>query len=139
MSLFKKSTPKQTAKPVTQSISYPIEISFWDDHYEGISKLLEECEIDLNTLHASGYCNGKLVPEPDNDYDPNAVMVYAAPKGRGKTYHHIGYIPSEDALLIRSDIKKVVAGTHYWSIRISFDARDGLSFTIGLHESKFNR
>lgn len=139
MGLFKKTAPKPAPAPVAQSVSYPIEVVYWRDHYEALSQLIKSSDLDLNDLKASGNFSCKLVPEPDNEYDKNAVKVSAALKGRGKkTWYDIGYIPSEVNQEIRADIKKVVAGTHYWSLRISFDARNGLILSIYLNESAFN-
>lgn len=136
MSLFKK-TVKQVEQPVTQSITYPLDIVYWKDHYEAISDLIKSSDMDLNNLHASESFKGKLVPEPDNEHDPKAVKVFASLRGNNKKWYDIGYISSNDNELIRPDIKKVVAGTHYWTVRIYFDARMGLLISISLRESKF--
>jgi hypothetical protein len=37
-----------------------------------------------------------LVPEPQNEYDPNAIKVVASDR------HHLGYIPSDMADFVRS-------------------------------------
>lgn len=37
-----------------------------------------------------------LVPEPDNEYDPNAIKVVAEDR------HHLGYIPTEQTDFVRS-------------------------------------
>lgn len=47
-----------------------------------------------------GYFNGVLVPEPKNDYDPNAIMIKCED---GK---HIGYIPEDTTDSIRNVIGK---------------------------------
>ena len=39
----------------------------------------------------------RLVPEPDNPYDPRALAIHAAHAGK---VHHIGYMPREDAARI---------------------------------------
>ena len=134
MSLFKK--PANT-NAQTPSISYPVEVAYWKDFYESISHLLADAGVDLNTLRGSGHFNCKLILDIENEQDPNAVKVYAAPTGRSKTYYEIGYVPSDYTLLIRPDIKKVVSGSHYWSIRWYFDVKKGLELSIYLNESKF--
>ena len=124
-------------KQEVPAMRYPIEIKYWQDHYPALSQLFKDAEADLYDLKFSKSFKGKLVPEPDNPHDPNAVMVYAAPKGRNKTFHHIGYVPAEFAQAIRPDIKKVVAGTHYWSISIQFDISEGLYTALYCRESQF--
>lgn len=44
-----------------------------------------------------------LVPEPTNQYDPNAIKVMSS-EG-----HHLGYVPKEDCLDILSWIDEAVA------------------------------
>ena len=134
MSLFKKSTPVTAPDPI---LTYPVEVVFWKDHYTSLSELFKAAEIDLNEMRGSGYLNCKLVPEPDNENDPDAVKVYAAVKGNKKDWYDIGYITSDFNREIRPDIKKVVAGTHYWSLRWYFDVKNGLELSIKLHESQF--
>jgi len=41
------------------------------------------------------HANFRLVPEPENEYDPNAIKVEI--ESENDTYQHIGYIPKEMA------------------------------------------
>ena len=43
-----------------------------------------------------GHVNCALVPEPNNEYDPNAIKIVAEDR------HHLGYIPSEQTDMVRS-------------------------------------
>ena len=42
----------------------------------------------------------KLVPEPDNKYDPNAIAVFVS-MGAGHGYIDVGYIPKDHAKVIK--------------------------------------
>ena len=137
MGLFSKSVKPMQVKSSVRSISYPIEVRSWSIHVESIRKLLEATGINLNECKVSEYLRCKVVPEPDNESDPNALKVYAAPKGRSKEFFDIGYVPSEFAPDMRGDVKKVVAGSHYWSLLMRFDVFQGISFSLKLEESKF--
>lgn len=138
MSLFKK-TPVQSALRPVENVIYPIEVKFWQNHRQAIIELLGF--YDLNELkdgRLTDYLKCKLIPEPENEHDKNAIKVYAGPRG-SKTSEllDIGYIPSDMNVSIRTDMKKAVAGTHYWSLRMTFDLIYGLSFELSLRESKF--
>lgn len=137
MGLFSKSVKPTQVKKVIRSVTYPIEVRSWSIHVESIRKLLEATGINLNECKVSEYLRCKVVPEPDNESDPNALKVYAAPKGRSKEFFDIGYVPSEFAPDMRGDVKKVVAGSHYWSLLMRFDVFEGISFSLKLEESKF--
>jgi hypothetical protein len=137
MGLFSKINKQAEAKTSTRSVTYPIEVRSWSIHVEGIRKLLEATGTNLNECKVSEYLRCKVVPEPDNESDPNALKVYAAPKGRSKEFFDIGYVPSEFAPDMRGDVKKVVAGSHYWSLLMRFDVFEGISFSLKLEESKF--
>lgn len=141
MSLFRK-TPKQTAtvKPSEPSISYPIEVKFWNDHRDGIIQLLDSLEFNIDDMEEGRYATFlkcKLVPNPSNEYDKNAVKVFAAPKGKSKTMFDIGYIPSDIAPYIKADIKKVNAKTHFGSLKMRIDVIYGIDFSLSLKESKY--
>lgn len=137
MGLFSKSVKPVQVKTVTRSVAYPIEVASWNIHLDGIRGLLKASGTDLNECIVSEYLRCKVVPEPDNESDPNALKVYAAPKGRSKEFFDIGYVPSEFAPDMRGDVKKVVAGSHYWSLLMRFDVFQGISFSLKLEESKF--
>jgi len=137
MGLFSKSVKSMQVKSSVHSIPYPIEVASWHIHTDGIRELLKAAGIDLNECNVSEYLRCKVVPEPDNESDPNALKVYAAPKGRSKEFLDIGYVPSEFAPDMRGDVKKVVAGSHYWSLLMRFDVFQGISFSLKLEESKF--
>ena len=137
MGLFSKINKQAETKTSARSVSYPIEVRSWSIHVESIRKLLEATGINLNECKVSEYLRCKVVPEPDNESDPNALKVYAAPKGRSKEFFDIGYVPSEFAPVMRGDVKKVVAGSHYWSLLMRFDVFEGISFSLKLEESKF--
>lgn len=137
MGLFNKIGKSADTKSSVRSIPYPIEVRSWNIHTEGIRKLLEATGINLNECKVSEYLRCKVVPEPDNESDPNALKVFAAPKGRSKEFFDIGYVPSEFAPDMKSDVKKVVAGSHYWSLLMRFDVFEGISFSLKLEESKY--
>ena len=137
MGLFNKIGKSTDTKSSVRSIPYPIEVRSWNIHTEGIRKLLEATGINLNEYKVSEYLRCKVVPEPDNESDPNALKVFAAPKGRSKEFFDIGYVPSEFASDMRGDVKKVVAGSHYWSLLMRFDVFEGISFSLKLEESKY--
>lgn len=137
MGLFSKVSNKTETKSSVRTISYPIEVRSWNIHTDGVHELIKSTGIDLNELTADVYLRCKVVPEPDNESDPDALKVYAAPKGRSKDFYDIGYIPSEYTSDIKPDVKKAVAGTHYWSLRMRFDVFQGIRFTLSLKESKF--
>lgn len=137
MGLFSKSVKPMQVKPSVRSIPYPVEVRSWSIHVESIRKLLEATGINLNECKVSEYLRCKVIPEPDNESDSNALKVYAAPKGRSKEFFDIGYVPSEFAPDMRGDVKKVVAGSHYWSLLMRFDVFQGISFSLKLEESKF--
>ena len=137
MGLFSKSVKPMQVKSSVRSIPYPIEVRSWNIHTEGIRGLLEAAGINLNECEAFEYLRCKVVPEPDNESDPNALKVFAAPKGRSKEFFDIGYVPSEFAPDMKSDVKKAVAGSHYWSLLMRFDVFEGISFTLKLEESKY--
>ena len=142
MSLFRK-TPKQTATvaPTEPSITYPIEVKYWNDHRDGIIELLKSLDFKIDDMEEgrfSTYLKCKLVPNPSNDFDKDAVKVYALPKGsRSKTMFDIGYIPSEFTPHIKKDMKKVNDKTHYWSLRMRVDIIYGIEFRLSLKESKY--
>lgn len=136
MSIFKKSVNKPEPKSSVPLISYPISVVYWNDHYDDIQNLFNEANINLNDLKVSGYLRCKVVPEIENENDPNALKVYGAIKG-GKTFYPIGYVPADIAPDLRPDVKKAVSGSHYWSLRYYFDVRHGLEFNLSLKESKF--
>ena len=139
MSIFKKSVSKPEPKSSDPLISYPVDVRFWKIHYDGISNLLKDAGIDLNDMRASANFKCKLIPDPTNEADPDCIRVYAAIKGRGTTWHDVGFVPVPETMYIGSDIKKVNAGTHYWSLSLFFDLNEGLNLSIYLKESKFNR
>lgn len=121
----------------TSAVKYPIDVVFWGVHTDAIIALMNACEFDLNKGKISEYIKCKLVPEPNNEVDSNAVKVCGAPKGRGKEYYDIGYIPSEIAPYIRTDMHKVDTKSHFWSLRVNFDIINGVAFTLNLKESKY--
>ena len=44
----------------------------------------------------TGQCMCALVPEPENEFDPNAIKIIAEDR------HHLGYIPSHQTDMVRS-------------------------------------
>jgi hypothetical protein len=135
MNIFKKAD-KPVIKSSVRSIPYPIPVKYWKIHYKDLRALFEKAGLDLNELQLSGYLRCKVVPDPGNEYDKNALKVLGAPKG-GRTFFDIGFVPSEYAPYMKDDIKRVDSGSHYWSLRYYFDVSGGLQFNLSLAESKF--
>ena len=54
----------------------------------------------INYRHGINRYTGRvmcaLVPEPNNEYDPNAIKIVAEDR------HHLGYIPTDDTDMVRS-------------------------------------
>lgn len=75
------------------------------DFYSDESKVYQFRTSEVDTI--------KLVPEPDNTYDPNAIMVVHDKMG------HIGYIPEKDTEKVRWCMK------NYNNYDIYFETRGG--------------
>lgn len=142
MSLFRK--PSAKSAPITVSeptFQYPITIKSWSKHRDGVFSLCKSLGLNLDDFdngQMSAYLKCKLALEPDNEFDSNAVKVYASPKGaKYKTYYDIGYIPSEFTDEVMKDNAKVVSKSHYWNLRMYVDILSGIEFSLYLNESKF--
>lgn len=142
MSLFKKAPVK--VEPVVNfepSFSYPIQVKFWNVHRDGLCQLLKSIDLNINDMEngrMSSYLKCKIVPEPDNKTDRNALKVCASHKSaKSKEFFDIGYIPSEFTAEVKKDNKKVEAKTHFWSLRMTIDIINGIDFNLYLKESKF--
>ena len=141
MGLFskKKNNEETINNNLQPTVTYPFEVTYWNAQREGIEQLINELELDLNSDDPSAFLKCKLVPEPDNEHDKNAIQVYAGVRGRNTKYYLIGYVPSDIAQDLKPDIKKVVSNSHYWLLRIKFDIIYGLRFDVWLKESKFQQ
>ncbi|WP_420613512.1 hypothetical protein [Candidatus Spongiisocius sp.] len=79
-----------------------------------------------------------LVAEPANEWDPNAVGVWADPTGHYRPYQSVlvGYIPRQDTVRISGmlqrrkapeRIKGTIVGRHgRWGVKLDIDAMDAL-------------
>lgn len=145
MSLFKnpltKKTPVVPAIVNEPSFHYPISIKSWNKHREGVLQLCKSLGLTLDDMEdgrMTAYLKCKLALEPDNEYDSDAVKVYASPRGaKYKTFYDIGYIPSEWTSEVMRDNKKVTSKTHYWNLQMRIDIISGTEFNLYLKESKF--
>ncbi|MGF3073193.1 HIRAN domain-containing protein [Facklamia sp. P13069] len=75
------------------------------EKYQGLSgkELKEELEFDIIWEYEPFEIELELIPEPDNEYDENAIAVFAEIGGKDKK---IGYVPKEDNQYILDLIKK---------------------------------
>lgn len=142
MSLFKKAPVKTTPAIVSEpSFQYPIKVMTWNKHSEELVKLFKSLGLtfeDMEDGRTSTYLSCKLKRERDNEFDSNAVIVCAKPRGaKFKDYYDIGYIPSEVTADVMEDNKKVTSQTHYWSLKMYFDIVTGVEFSLSLKESKY--
>src|SRR5215471_14083285 len=95
----------------------------WDDPRVRVVKLAGASYRD-EALQDEGFAPGRrlaLVPEPDNEHDPNAVAVYDA--GRRL---QAGYVPAETAPELRGDEQAV----SLWEFRGADGQRIGLRILI---------
>lgn len=71
----------------------------------------------------------RLVPEPTNAYDPNAIAVHVACKGE---VLHCGYVPRE----LAKDIAPIMEGEHFdaaiEAVTGGFELSDGSTAAYGL-------
>lgn len=66
-----------------------------------------------------------LVPEPDNEFDPNAIKIVAEDR------HHLGYIPSDQTDLVRSLTANEFPYRCTAIIEACEDEDDGHKFFVG--------
>lgn len=66
-----------------------------------------------------------LVPEPQNEYDPNAIKVVASDR------HHLGYIPSDMTDFVRSMAGEELPMRCTCFIKEVEDENDGHKFFVG--------
>ncbi|MBR2669990.1 MAG: HIRAN domain-containing protein [Solobacterium sp.] len=138
MALFdklKKLTPSK-ASSIPEEDIYPIQIVFWDIHYDEISALFDDLNLG-STIEDSIYLSCKVTPEPTNEVDKNAIAVYASAKGKSKKWHKVGYIPSDMTSEVKKDSRCVKDGSHYWNLLLWYNRIEGSKFTLALYESKF--
>ena len=65
----------------------------------------------LALVHANQYNGVRVVQDPDNEYDPNAVRVEVRTADittRGVGWHLIGFVPKEDAEAVGALIEQGV-------------------------------
>jgi len=71
----------------------------------------------------------RIVPEPDNKYDPNALAVHVACDG---TVYHVGYIPKELAAEIAKHLEGEALMVEIAEITGGFETREGDTAALGL-------
>lgn len=75
----------------------------------------------------------RIVPEPTNPYDPNALAVHIAiPEGGSTMIRHVGYIPRELAAQIAPWLDGEAVMARIAAITGGFETWDGELATLGL-------
>ena len=100
----------------------------WSDDRVRVVKLAG-ASYRLDALQDDGFAPGRrlaLVPEPENEHDPNAVAVWDGAR-RG----HAGYVPAEVAPSLRGDEQAV----SLWEFRSEDGMRIGLRVLIAPAEA----
>ena len=115
-----------------------MELQTWYIHREDIQQLAKDLGIDAGSTFKE-YLKAKIVPDPGNKADKNALKVMAGKRGRGNGYYFVGFIPAAETDLVRECQKAVDDGTHYWSVAIEYDILDGTRFYISLRESQYKK
>ena len=134
MSLFKKKDEKSSDRPV---LFYPIQPMILSEHQENLLRVLKD--VDLNELHESGRMSLYLRSAIALD-DNGSFQVFAGPKGsRANALSPVARIPAEYNDMIKSDTKKAVTGSHYWSLKLTISIFHEAHLYLSLNESKFNR
>ena len=148
--LFKK-TLEQLQPNLEQSQSntdkrlttgYVCTVTFWTEHHEAINKLIDELQKNeiLKTDGSGMYIPCKLLPDPTNKYDKDAIAVYARiPNKPRATWHHIGFIPSKLIDTVKEKMKYVESGDYYFRINMKCSLITGTTFDVSIYESKFKK
>lgn len=71
----------------------------------------------------------RIVPEPENPYDPNALAVHVACEGR---VYHVGYVPAIMAALVAPYLEGEALMVKIAEITGGFETRDGDTAALGL-------
>ena len=134
-SLFSKKT-KQTVRVVDNDINFYV--VNWDKHETDINALITEME--EKDAFSKEYKTTRLPcvikPEPDNEYDKNAMLVLVkCPKG--KTWYTVGYVPRDKCMEAKRGNKFVNNKTHYWNCRLTYSKATGTKFNVYLAKSQY--
>lgn len=79
-----------------------------DDVYEGMSnKEIKEDDIEVYEADIENWCDIELVPEPDNQYDSNAIKVIS-------DFGMLGYVPASET----SKVKEIMTKDYSLSWRL---------------------
>ena len=81
----------------------------------------------LEKLHGNEPC--RVVPEPENPYDPNALAVHVAHNG---DIYHVGYIPKELAAQIAPHLEGEAVMVKILEITGGFETYGGDRASLGL-------
>lgn len=81
-------------------------VSFRQTDLDNVVKDKQQHQKDAVSYYHSNF---RLVPEPENEYDPNAIKVEI--ESENDTYQHIGYVPKEMAEKYELDDVMDVEGT----------------------------
>lgn len=71
----------------------------------------------------------RIIPEPENPYDPNALAVYVAHDG---AIYHVGFIPRDLAAQIAPHLEGEAVMATIQDITGGFETRDGGTASLGL-------
>lgn len=71
----------------------------------------------------------RIVPEPENKYDPNALAVHVACEGQ---VYHVGYVPKELAAQVAPHLEGEALMVKISEITGGFETRDGDVAALGL-------
>ena len=113
------------------------EVVSWSKHEDEISALIDE--MTKNDAFSKEYSTTIvpcfIKPEPNNEFDKDALQVLViCPNSIGK-WHNIGYVPSELCLSVKSALKYVKEGSYYWRCKMSYTKVSGTKFYIELKPS----
>ena len=129
--MFKKEVPREEPADI-----YPISIVYLSKFYDEINELFNELDLG-NDLEKTVFMNARIIPEPTNEVDKNALIVFAAKRGKKNNYHPIGYIPADMTGEVKVDDQLVASGKYYWYVRLGYHRIAGSSFRLGINRSKY--
>lgn len=93
MGLFRRSSKSNRAETSSVAVSVylgetPLKVVGESHRQDGLKQLLKSCGREVLAV---------LVPEPKNQYDPNAIMVWATSRDGKVSPMHVGYLSRRDA------------------------------------------